>query len=56
VDAVSHEYADCYAEKNVFPRFDITNNDSLHVFITEKNLNQPGNIEKIYIKNRPKQK
>lgn len=49
----AHQLADCYAEKYHFARFDITNNDSLHVFITEKHLNQPGNIEKFYIKNRP---
>ena len=51
----AHNLADCYAEKYHFARFDITNNDSAHVFITEKHLNQPGNIEKFYIKNRPKQ-
>jgi len=51
----AHEFADCYAEKYHFARFDITNNDSIQVFITEKYLNQPGNIEKFFIKNRPKQ-
>jgi hypothetical protein len=52
----ANNLADFYAEKYHFARFDITNNDSIHVFITEKHLHQPGNIEKFYIKNRPKQK
>jgi hypothetical protein len=51
----AHSLADCYAEKYHFARFDITNNDSAQVFITEKHLHIEGNIEKFYIKNRPKQ-
>jgi len=50
----AHNLADCYAEKLHFARFDVTNTDSLHVLVTEKHLNIPGNIDNFYIKNRPK--
>ena len=51
-NASSH--ADCYAEKLHFARFDIKDEDFMHVYVTEPGQHL-GSIEEFVIPNRPKQ-
>ena len=54
VEHCNHDSAECYSEQLHFARFEVTNNDSLHVLVTEKHLHIAGNIDNFYINNRPK--
>ena len=50
-----HPLADAYSEVIHFARFDVTSNrDSMHVLVTEKHWNNPGDVDNFYFKNRPK--